>query len=801
LNYNRFIASITVIVAILVTAGLYLSLSDRRYDSIEKVLVIGLDGADFRRMDPLLQNGELPNIQKLIGNGARGPMLSMIPSISPASWVAFTSGKNPGKSGVLHFLHPRLSNRYSVHDIDSRQCAVKRIWNILSDRYKKVITQGVPVTYPPEKINGVMISGWLAPKNSVFTYPAKLTEDYRKRGYVTFVEQVKIWGPNTPPNQFDKTMDEHLKIDEIRRDVAIELLDNREWDFFMVVFENIDHIQHVISQDIGPINTYYKKMDTIIGDLVAAAGNNTLVVIGSDHGFGRVHHFFNVRKWLQTNDILNYKTHKNLHYNGELVSTQPFKSVSEYDFEETGDNVQKKTNRIEYNGISNFGEDGIDFTVPGNSTVTFQLRVQSSDGTKENLPVRIGKTGYPADEEYLEISEADFNGNCNQQIYYGDKTAKTVKADMGFFDLTGNPPVVQIRNSGTRLCVFDYLSLIDSVGDEIFIDSEDIEYISGGEFAAIGESDGKWWRQRWEEFRGGFGLVAHPGENTPPLRIQLPVDSGQYQIYIGTYSGSIHEGESILVLEIPVTDSYSNNRFYCRGKPTYTPGSDSGYFIWLDDNGWHLRWSGAANQTTKQVDWSRTYAWDPFWSVSPYGSIFLNVKDREPHGIIMKSDYETARKSLADQLLKYKDPATGKQVVIKTFTREELYTGPYVDEMPDLLFEVDSDYCIYHRDVGSHHKRTGILIFSGPEIQKGVRFNSSILDVTPTLLYALGLPVADDMDGRVLTEIFTDRFLKINPLHSIETYCTNSYVRRENYGNDQISSDIQDRLRALGYTE
>ena len=764
---------------------------------IEKVLVIGLDGADFDRMQPMLDRGELPVMAELIRNGARGKSLSLIPSISPASWVAFTSGKNPGKTGVLHFLHPRPDNRYQVYDITSRQCRVKRIWDILSEKGKKVVVQGVPVTYPPEPVNGTMISGWLAPKNSVFTYPPELAEAYRNRGYVTFVEQVKVWGPNTPPDQYDKTVEEHLKVDRIREEVALELMRESKWDFFMVVFENIDHIQHVISTDMKPVEDYYRRMDTVVGHLCDTAGPNTLVAIGSDHGFGRVHKNFNVRHWLQQQGLLHYKQAEEYFFKGTIRSSHQFSSAQAVDFEESHDLLNQKNQQIEFEGTANFGEDGLDFTLPLHATFEMNTQIRNQAGERIQFPIKAGETGFPVDPEAVRIQNELPVAPENIIIYSGTGSDQAVEADMGWVNLKAD--VLEIRSSGTRACIFDYIKLDDEKGNEIFIDSDNPQHVLKQDTAATGEIDGKWWLQKWERFQGGSALVANPNEDVNPIQINLPLKPGHYHVKLGTFAGSPESGNSRLIICLPPEDGLFSSTPSYYGKPEYTPGENPGFFLWQDEFGWHLRWSGEAKAATKVIDWKNTYAWDPFWSVSPFGSLFLNAKDREPDGVIESKEYETARQALADQLLKIKDPDTGKPIVVNTFFREELYTGPYTNEMPDLLFEVADDYCIYHRNVGSHHKRDGILILNGPGIKPGMEFQSSLLDITPTLLFAMDLPVAEDMDGRVIIEAFAPEFRKQHQIATISTYETETGQTQPVETGMEISPETRERLKALGY--
>ena len=776
-----------------------------RHDASPRVLVIGLDGADFNRMDPLIQRGELPNIQQLIDNGVRAPLKSLIPAISPAAWVAFTSGKNPGKSGVLHFLHRHPENPYRIYDIDADQCAVKRTWEILGDRGKHVIVQGVPITYPPRQVNGIMISGWLSPRNSIYTHPPDLTQSLKAKGYVTFVEQVKVWGPSTPPDQYQTTIDTHWAIDQIRRDTALEVMTGNPWDFSMVVFENIDHVQHVIHSDMKPVEEYYRRMDSVVGDLVKAAGPDSIVMIGSDHGFGRIQHHFNLRNWLESNNLLKYQTVSNITFTGTIDSGRPLMDCRPFEFEPNEDRLESGKHTVQFDCRASYGEDGIDFNVEPGTELGFDLKALLP-GEDISIPVRVGLAGSVIPNPFRVVSlspEQIRMAQARLHPYYGKETDETLEVDLGTVQADSDGLNLLIHSSGTRLGVLDYLKITASDGREYFIESEDEVIFRDVDYSNVPEADGKWWRQPWERFRGGSAWVAHPSESVPPIRIKYRVSPGEYRLFLGTFTGTPQgKSTSLIIEEVPGNDpagSPGSNADSFIGRPLFVPGVDSGYFLWVDESGWHLRWSGAGKEITKTIDWSKTYAWDPFWSVCPFGCIYFNVKDREPNGTIDPADYQKARDGLADMLKNYVDPKTGIKVVINTFNREDLYTGPFTSEMPDLLFEVDPDYCIYHRCTGSHHKRDGVFILSGPGIKKGFRTDASILDVTPTILYAMNLPVADAMDGQVVLEAFDPEFVAAHPVQRISSYEDGAKTTRATPKSQEISKEIEDRLKSLGY--
>jgi Type I phosphodiesterase / nucleotide pyrophosphatase len=125
---------------------------------MDRLLIIGLDGATFDVITPWAQEGKLPNLRKLLENGAHGALKSTIPPMSPPAWTSFMTGKNPGKHGVFDFT-ARKPYSYDIEFVNARWRRAETIWKIMSEEGKRICVLGVPFTYPPEAVNGVMISG------------------------------------------------------------------------------------------------------------------------------------------------------------------------------------------------------------------------------------------------------------------------------------------------------------------------------------------------------------------------------------------------------------------------------------------------------------------------------------------------------------------------------------------------------------------------------------------------------------------------------------------------------------------
>jgi len=211
----------------------------------------------------------------------------------------------------------------------------------------------------------------------------------------------------------------------------------------------------------------------------------------------------------------------------------------------------------------------------------------------------------------------------------------------------------------------------------------------------------------------------------------------------------------------------------------------------------------------QDVDWKHTKA----YSKGNFGQIFLNVKDREPHGIInMGEPYKSVREEIIAKLKKLTVPGSSRLLLDPVFRREDIYTGDNNEAAPDIFFlPADMSYkalgtmdFISNRFIqksfghSGDHRMEGILALCGPHFQKtGFVEQAEIMDLAPTILYLLGLPIPEDMDGRVLSDVFVEDFTRDNPKRT-----DSSHRKREEEGenlSDSELSEIKKNLKALGY--
>lgn len=240
------------------------------------------------------------------------------------------------------------------------------------------------------------------------------------------------------------------------------------------------------------------------------------------------------------------------------------------------------------------------------------------------------------------------------------------------------------------------------------------------------------------------------------------------------------------------------------------------------------KWLGIRFERVKSEFESQLFASPIVWeksraySVGACGNIFINLKGREPAGLVEPGgEYEALRDEIAHKLLELRDPDSGALLIERVYRREELYHGPYLDQAPDLvikwrdyrywgrgrydqnvppLFEPPSTWDFSELPLTGTHRPEGVLIACGPGISPGTTLNGArIIDLTPTFLAFLGLSIPADMDGRVLTDLFEPGFLQ--PTCEGEVVGTEGTTEAASGVNlsEEDEKKILKRLGELGY--
>lgn len=265
-----------------------------------RVLIIGIDGATYDNIGPWAEQGLLPNFKRVLDGGVHGDLASTIPPLTAPAWTSFMTGKHPGKHGLYNFVEIK-PHSYAVRYTNARTRTARTIWEMLSAAGLRVGVVNVPMTYPPEPVNGFMISGLDAPEDSAdITHPRELHGELRAR-FGSVSKQFRYLGHLKTDEHRQLVLDTLLDIDAHYHRMADHLFETRPVDVAMVVWTSTDTVSHFFYHYLSPSHHQYdpkgaerfgdailrthQRVDRIIGELAARLPEDGTLVLMSDHGF------------------------------------------------------------------------------------------------------------------------------------------------------------------------------------------------------------------------------------------------------------------------------------------------------------------------------------------------------------------------------------------------------------------------------------------------------------------------------------------------------------------------------------
>jgi predicted AlkP superfamily phosphohydrolase/phosphomutase len=215
----------------------------------------------------------------------------------------------------------------------------------------------------------------------------------------------------------------------------------------------------------------------------------------------------------------------------------------------------------------------------------------------------------------------------------------------------------------------------------------------------------------------------------------------------------------------------------------------------------HIREGTAGILSGNDIDWNKTFAYSKVGGVSPVLS--LNLNEEMP-------DYVQLRANLAKDLAELKDEE-GRSIVKKVWKREELYHGPLLNSAPGLVATFEDGYCAYpHLSSGGAivtpslptqsgiHEMEGVLMALGPGVTNVGGLNADIMDLAPTILHILGVPIPSDMDGEVLRGMFSSSSPLYSRVDEIEPIAAVSGESEKPF-TEQDEKRVLSHLKDLGY--
>jgi len=278
----------------------------------KRVCVIGLDGVPFPMIHNLAQKNVMPTFSNLIQLGHLHKMKASLPEISSVSWTDFMTGKNSGTHGIFGFTD-LVKNSYDLRFPNFLEVKTETFWDKLAKKGKKSIIINQPSTYPARKINGKLISGFVAIELSKAVYPLSIKPLLEKIRYQIDIDTFRarenhefLW------KELEKTL--------VSREKAFDLFWKQDWDYFEFVITGTDRLMHFLwdayQDEAHPYHEkfleYYHKVDQLVGKIISsfhkATGGYEGLYLLSDHGFTGIKQEVYLNLWLKKNGYINFET-------------------------------------------------------------------------------------------------------------------------------------------------------------------------------------------------------------------------------------------------------------------------------------------------------------------------------------------------------------------------------------------------------------------------------------------------------------------------------------------------------------
>jgi predicted AlkP superfamily phosphohydrolase/phosphomutase len=296
-----------------------------------RTLLIGLDGATFRILDPLMEAGVMPSLRDVVARGARAELISTRNPVTPPAWTTVITGRSPGRHGVFDFVRAEEREGEMYFTLyDARDIGCETIWSAASRHGRRSTSLNFPMMFPHPPVDGHIVPGLTSWRHlKMGTRPAHLHDELKAQG-VEFKEMAwdfelgkkVVYG--VPPEEYEKWIRFHIRREQQWFMAARHLMTTDPSDLIGVLWDGPDKLFHICWRFLDPewlpaeptgweihirqlCLEYFANVDRYISELMALAGPESHVVLVSDHGFGPTVEEFHVNTWLAEKGYLAWR--------------------------------------------------------------------------------------------------------------------------------------------------------------------------------------------------------------------------------------------------------------------------------------------------------------------------------------------------------------------------------------------------------------------------------------------------------------------------------------------------------------
>jgi predicted AlkP superfamily phosphohydrolase/phosphomutase len=295
-----------------------------------RCLLIGLDGATFSILNPLMEEGVMPFLKQFIEAGTRAELRSVIPPLTPPAWTSIMTGRSPGNHGVVDFFTYESPDTRYVRFTNSSHVECETVWSMVSRHRLTATTLNFPVMAPPRPISGHVVPGWVLWRYlRRYCYPDTLYDRLKSLpGFIAKdlamnldLEQKAVEG--CAEEEQEEWVQFHIRRERQWFEILTYLMRTDPSHLTAIVFDGVDKLQHLFWRFLDPACLadrpsprearirqlcldYFRQLDGFIAEAVALAGDDANVFFVSDHGFGPSNDIFYVNSWLHQNGYLKW---------------------------------------------------------------------------------------------------------------------------------------------------------------------------------------------------------------------------------------------------------------------------------------------------------------------------------------------------------------------------------------------------------------------------------------------------------------------------------------------------------------
>lgn len=274
----------------------------------KKVCGIGMDGFPHSLAVRLMEEGHMPNLQRLAAEGDFRRIRSVYPTVSNVAWASFQTGRGPGEFGVFGYVELRPD--LSLYVPNFTHLKADTIWRRMNDAGKRIVALGMPMTWPAPKVNGLLVSGFLAPE---LDERAVSSSDVLKKLRWTMYEIDA--DPRIAQKSLDAYQEEVRRVATARQRTALELVESEDWDLFFCHVMDTDRVNHFLWHARRDPDSprgeffydFYAQVDDFLGRMDDALPSNAELLILSDHGFCDLENRVQLNRWLRREGYLEYE--------------------------------------------------------------------------------------------------------------------------------------------------------------------------------------------------------------------------------------------------------------------------------------------------------------------------------------------------------------------------------------------------------------------------------------------------------------------------------------------------------------